>query len=123
MGTHANDTMWRMCMFLVGCMGTRFALTYLAKRIPPAYLPVMGVPALAIALGFATIYVMGWRKTGAEVRGDRIWWNSLRPIHAALWFTFAVLAFARRRDAWIALLVDTLIGLSAFVFYHVVERV
>lgn len=117
-----GDLLWRMCMFLVGCMGARFALTYLAWRLPPKYLPVMGFPALAIAVGFATIYVMGWRQTGPEVRGDRIWWNSLRPIHAALWFTFAVLAFAKQRDAWITLLVDTLIGLCAFLFYHLVLR-
>jgi hypothetical protein len=118
-----DDILWRVCLFMVGCMGTRFALTYLAKCIPLVYLPIMGVPALAIALSFATIYAMGWRKTGPEVRGDRIWWNSLRPIHAALWFTFAVLAFAGRRDAWIALLVDTLVGLTAFVFYHLFVRV
>jgi hypothetical protein len=82
----------------------------------------MGVPALVIAFSFAAIYVMGWRKTGPEVRGGRIWWNSIRPIHAALWFTFAVLAFARHREAWIALLIDTLLGLTAFLFFHTVGK-
>lgn len=110
--------MWRMITFLVGCMGTRFGLTYLAKTIPVTYLPYMGFPALVIAVGFTSIYVMGWRKTGPEVRGERIWWNSLRPVHAALWFTFAFLALSQKRDAWIALFVDTLIGLVAFTYFH-----
>jgi len=117
-----SDILWRVCLFLFGCMGARFGLTYLAWRLPVEYLPYMGVPALVIAASFATIYIIGWRKTGPEVRGDRIWWNSLRPVHAALWFTFAVLAFAGHRDAWIVLLVDTLIGLGAFSVYHLVLR-
>ena len=117
-----NDILMRACLFLIGCMGTRFGLAYLAKSIRLEYLPYMGIPALAIAISFATIYIMGWRQTGPEVRGDRIWWNALRPVHAALWFTFAILALAKRRDAWIVLLVDTLLGLGSFVMYHLFLR-
>ncbi len=117
-----SDIAWRICLFLFGCMGARFGLTYLAWRLPTEYLPIFGAFALLLAIGFGTIYVMGWRKTGAEVFGDRIWWNDLRPLHAALWFTFAILAFARHRDAWILLLADTIIGLSAFTYYHMFVR-
>ena len=86
--------------------------------MPPEYLPIMGIFGLVLAIGFATIYIMGWRKTGAEVLGNRIWWNDLRPLHAALWFTFAVFALARHRGAWIALLADAVLGLFAFVYHH-----
>lgn len=110
-------------MFLFGCMGIRFGVTYLAWRMPLEYLPVLAVPALMVAGGFTVIYVMGWRKTGPEVRGDRIWWDSLRPVHAALWFLFAVLAFARMEGTWVVLLMDTLIGLSAFSLYHLAHLV
>lgn len=113
-----NDTLWRICAFLFGCMGARFALTWVARVVPLAWLPVMGLPAMVIAAGFAVIYINGWRKTGPEVRGGVIWWNALRPVHAALWFTFGVMALARQRDAWVVLLVDTLIGLAAFSAYH-----
>jgi len=118
-----SDLACRVCLFLFGCMSARFGLTYLAWRLPTEYLPFMGVFALLLAIGFGTIYVMGWRKTGAEVLGDRIWWNDLRPVHAALWFTFAILAFARNRRAWIVLLADTLIGLFAFTYHHVFAKV
>ena len=112
----------RVMMFLFGCMGARFALVAVAKYLPSDYLPLMAIPAFALAIGFAAIYAFGWRKTGIEVGGDVIWWNALRPVHAALWFTFGVLALARRADAWIVLLIDTLIGLFAFLTWHIVLK-
>lgn len=116
-----TDQTWRMLMFLIGCMGTRFGLAYLAYKIPVSYLPYMGVVGLGISFGFALIYINGWRKTGPEVRGDKIWWNSLRPVHASLWFAFAIMALAKDRNAWIFLLADALLGLVAFIFHHFVK--
>ena len=112
MERHASK---RAALFLFGCIGTRTAITLLAKAAAPAALQVMGLFALVPAVGFAVIYAMGWRKTGAEVFGDRIWWNNLRPVHAALWASFAILALGRIGTAWILLALDTLLGLSAFV--------
>lgn len=108
----------RILLFLFGCMTARFALVYMAYVVPTKYLPWMGVGAGVIATGFFLIYVNGWRKTGMETGGQNIWWNDLRPIHAALWFAFAVLAIARQRKAWLVLLLDTLLGLAAFLAHH-----
>lgn len=99
-------------------MGARFALTYLAYILPVSYLPLMGFGALAIAAGFALIYINGWRKRGVETGGELIWWNHLRPVHAVLWFSFALLAILKMRTAWIILLLDTLLGLTVFVLHH-----
>ena len=108
----------RRIAFLVGCMGSRFGLAYLAAVAPPRALPWMGAAALVVAAGFAAIHVMGWRRTGAEVGGGRIWWDALRPVHAALWALFAVMALASAPQAWSVLLADTLLGLTAFVLHH-----
>jgi hypothetical protein len=78
----------------------------------------LGYIALLPALGFFLIYAKGWRKTGAEVFGDRIWWNSLRPIHGILWLLFAVLAIRQVPWSWMILLADVLLGASAFYFHH-----
>ena len=104
-------------------MLARFGLVYLAYALPTRYLPWMGIAAAVIASGFFLIYVNGWRKTGMETGGQRIWWNDLRPVHAALWFAFAVLALARQRKAWVVLLLDTLLGLAAFTAHHLTSRV
>lgn len=108
----------RILFFLVGCMGARFGLALLAKTLPPAYLPYMGVMALVIAAGFTIIYLGGLRPTGRETNGERIWWDSLRPVHAALWLVFGLMALRRKREAWWVLLADTLIGLAAFTAFH-----
>ena len=112
-----DDQAKRIVLFLVGCMGARIALVWLAYAFP-AYLPVMGALALIPAAGFLVIWTKGWRKTGAEVFGDRIWWNDLRPVHGMLYAVFAVLALQRYRPAWIVLLIDVIIGFMAFIWHH-----
>lgn len=115
----------RNLTFLFGCIGTRLLLAYLAFAFPQI-LPVMGVFALAIAVGFTLIYLNGWRKTGPEVMGGKIWWNALRPIHAFNYFLFAVLALSGSKmlaaHAWKVLLFDALLGLLAFIWVRLIKK-
>jgi hypothetical protein len=104
----------RIVLFLVGCIGSRLGLAYLAWWVSLFHLKIMGLFALVPAIGFLTIYLTDSRQTGSEVFGDKIWWNSLRPIHSALWFLFALSALTGHRWAWMILLADVLIGLTAY---------
>ena len=117
---NANKTK-RVALFLIGCIGLRSALVWLAYACDPAYLPLMGALALIPAAGFMTIYFGGLRKTGAEVFGERIWWNDLRPLHGILYALFALMALNRDRRAWLVLLVDVVVGFAAFVWHHAVS--
>lgn len=111
----------RMLMFFGGCITTRLILVYLAFTFAynkPQYLQWMGYIAILPALGFTIIYLGGYRKTGAEVFGERIWWNDLRPVHATLYAVFAYLAITKNKHAWKVLLMDVVIGLIAFLVHH-----
>jgi hypothetical protein len=102
-------------LFLVGCMGARLLLTYLAKVANKRWLRVMGYLAVLPAIGFMYLFVSGTRnKTGAF--GEKIWWNALRPVHSLLYGLFAYAAITGNTNAWIFLLVDSLIGLSGFLY-------
>jgi hypothetical protein len=109
-----DDLVKRNLLFLIGCIGSRSLLVYLAKS-KVEWLHLMGLLALIPAIGFLAIYFLGLRKTGAEVFGETIWWNNLRPVHGVLWATFAYLAINKNNQAWKVLAVDTLIGLGAFL--------
>ena len=102
-------------------MGTRFGLALLAYlyRYNRGVMNAMGVLALGPAIGFTIIYLGGYRKTGPEVFGDKIWWNALRPVHAVLYFLFSFMALSSRftAHAWMLLLVDACIGLVSFIVY------
>jgi hypothetical protein len=113
-----NNIQKRFILFLVGCMGARSMLVYLAKTTNKTYLRYMGYILLIPAIGFIYLFASGSRKTGQEVFGDTIWWNSIRPIHALLYIMFSYNAIMGNSYAWIYLLVDLIIGLSAFLFYH-----
>ena len=110
----------RRLAFLLGCMGSRLALTLLAYYLGAepsrkVFLQAMGVLALGPAVGFAVIFIGGWRKTGPETSGEAIWWNDLRPVHSILWFVFAGLAIAAiGNEAWKFLLIDTVLGFAAY---------
>ena len=113
-----NHLQQRFFMFLIGCIGIRSLFVIIAKYINAKYLKYLGYLALVPAIGFMYIYLTGTRKTGAEVFGEKIWWNNLRPIHSILYFLFAYNAIIGNKQSWIYLLVDVLIGLISFLVHH-----
>jgi hypothetical protein len=117
-----NNIEKRFLLFLFGCIPTRLVIVYLAKVISPQYLPILGYLALIPALGFYYLYFSGTRKTGAEVFGDKIWWNNLRPIHGLFYTLFAYNAIIGNTFAWIYLLVDVLFGLTSFLIFHYINN-
>ena len=108
----------RMFLFLIGCIGTRSLLVYIAKTTDVKYLPYLGYVGLLPAIGFMYIFITGVRTTGVEVFGEKIWWNNLRPVHAMLYIIFAYKAINKNADAWKILLLDVTIGLVSFLSYH-----
>lgn len=110
----------RVLMFLVGCMGARIGLAYLAKWSNTIVRKILMIAIGLMATGFTIIYFFGLRKTGLETQGAPIWWNDLRPIHAIL---YGLAAWSLYEDqnvmAWKLLLGDTAIGLVAFLYYHI----
>ena len=101
-------------LFLSVCLPLRIALAYLAKT-QPSFLFPMGILYLFIGLGMALIYLFNLRPTGLEA-GGRIWWNSIRPVHSALYLGFATMALKQNPSAWLFLLADVIIGAIAFSF-------
>jgi hypothetical protein len=117
-----NTIQKRFLLFLLGCIGTRSLFVYLAKNASTMYLKYMGYLALVPAIGFTYLFLTDSRKTGPEVFGDKIWWNDLRPIHALLYFLFSYNAIIGNESAWIYLLVDVIIGLISFLWFHYYNR-
>ena len=113
-----NIKFYRIFLFIFGCITSRIGLVLLSANINKEYLPYFGFLTLIPALGFSVIYFFKLRKTGLEVFGDKIWWNSLRPIHSLLYFIFSIMAFYKNINAYKVLLLDVLIGIIAFLYYH-----
>ncbi len=111
--------MKRMLVFIFGCIGIRSLITYMTfvYRSDPL-IKYVSIPTSIIGLAFVTIYVMGWRKTGAETGGEAIWWNSLRPVHGVLWLSASVLALWKPDWVYVVLGIDTLVGLTATLYYR-----
>ena len=116
-----NNLQKRFALFLFGCIGLRSLLVYIAKTMDVKYLQLFGYLAIIPAIGFSYIFLSGSRKTGAEVFGNKIWWNKLRPIHAILYGLFAYNAINKNREAWIYLFIDVIIGFISFIGYHYME--
>jgi hypothetical protein len=113
-----NTIQKRFLLFLFGCIGIRTLFVVLAKIANKTYLRYMGYLAILPAIGFFYLFLSGLRKTGAEVFGDKIWWNNLRPIHGLIYSLFAYNAIKGNNFAWIYLLVDVIIGLFSFLIFH-----
>jgi len=107
----------RTLLFLIGCMGTRLALVWLAYKYPNLLRP-MSFLALCISIGFMYIWARGLRQHPAEAGGEKVWWNNLRPVHSLLWGTFAYMAFNKSPNAWKVLAVDVTLGFSAWASHR-----
>jgi len=109
----------RTLLFLIGCIGTRLAIVYIAYKFRKdlTLMRILGTLALIPAFGFLSIYFMGWRKRGTEVNGELIWWNDIRPIHGLLWLSFAICAIMGIQTAWMFLLIDVLFGLCMWIMH------
>ena len=114
--------MSRITMFLLGCVPFRLYMVYIAKILDKRYLPYYGMLALIPFFGFTYIYLNDLRKTGMETNGAPIWRNNLRPIHAALYYLFAIMAIKGKKHAYLALLMDVLIGFIMFIMQHMSEE-
>lgn len=113
-----NNIQKRFMLFLLGCIPVRLLYAYLAKTYPK-YLPYLGFASFIMGVSFLYLYLTNSRKTGAEVFGDKIWWNDFRPLHSLLHLSFAYLAiFNRSKNAWKVLVADAIIGLLLFLQYH-----
>ena len=113
-----NDMQKRFLLFLIGCIGVRSIFVLIAKNASTYYLQILGYLALLPAIGFIYIYLTGSRQVGAEVFGEKIWWNNLRPIHSSLYFLFAYNAINVNKMAYQYLLFDVIFGLVSFLVYH-----
>ena len=109
----------RMLIFIIFCIGARFALAYLASVVPDEYLPAYSTILSAIGASFIFLYPTGYRKIGTETGGNPIWWTELRPVHGFLYVAAAAVLFNKQRVLGSQLIIlDTLIGLVAFLAYH-----
>jgi len=114
-----NDIQKRFLLFLFGCIGARLLLVHVAKTYKEQNVKnILLIFTLLVSAGFFFIYFTGIRKKGTETFGSDIWWNNLRPLHGFLYLLFAILFYQNKPYAWMVLLADVVIGLSAFLIFH-----
>ena len=117
---HITSIQKSFMLFLCGCIPIRLLLVILAKYGNKIVLQIMSLFAIVIGLGFMIIYIGDYRKTGLETGGDIIWWNNIRPVHSFLYLFFAWSVFyGYTNKSWHILLLDVIIGLVAFIIFHI----
>lgn len=103
-------------LFLFGCLGTRFLLSFIAYSVPRSFLPALGILALIPFIGFTTIYLFNLRKNGAFSK--QIWWDLLRPLHACMYLLFALYSLKKASFSWVFLFTDAVIGFIAWYLHY-----
>lgn len=115
----------RFILFLFGCMGFRFGLSYIIGKglLPPFLFKLVGLLIGIIGISFLYLFIFGLRKTGPEVFGDKIWWNNLRPIHGLMYLSASYAIYTENKElASRILFIDASFGLFSFLVYHFFVR-
>lgn len=111
--------------FVFICIPIRIYLAYLAYKLaktrPVAHF-IMGAIALFVSIGFASLFVTNSRQFGFEAKSALnpqgiIWWNNVRPIHAAFYLAFAMCAMNYKVYAYKFLIADVVFA----IFYNFVK--
>ena len=114
--------MKRVLYFLIGCIGTRLLLVYLAYILDPKYLEYLGYLCLIIGLGFIYNTFFENKLADSQLKNwkyDRVvWWKNLRPVHGILYLLFAYHAIYGISYPSI-LIIDVIIGFSAWFIRQV----
>lgn len=118
----------RILTFLFGCILLRSILVYLAyyfkENKHQYFLYLLSAVCFLIGLSMVLIYFgIGRESADKQLLGWKdddpvLWWNDLRIIHGFLFILFAILTSLNYNNTWIILLIDTLIGISAWRIHH-----
>lgn len=111
-----NNT-YRMIIFLFGCIGLRLSIGLFARSFLCHGLlcKILAYSLLIMGFGFLFIYFSGIREKGLETGGEKIWWNTLRPIHGILYIIAGYLLSTNQNILSSNVIIfDTLIGLLSW---------
>lgn len=101
-------------LFLIGCIGVRLLMVYIAKKYTKDYSIMLAAAGAAIGMGFLFLFITKTREDKGAFN-NKIWWGNLRPVHSILYLSFAFLVVKKNENAYVPLLIDVIIGLVMYL--------
>ena len=109
----------RILFFFFGCVIARF-IPFCMIRMYPYTKKTLAMIYLLFGIGFLYTFFFSTSKTGFF--GGPVWWGNLRIIHAFLYLSFVLFTWCYPvKDSEYIILLDTLIGISAFVYQYYIK--
>ena len=103
--------------YFILCILIRFLLSFLVYCVyNNNFRYILIIFYLISASGLFYNYFTKIRKIGAF--NNKIWWDSLRPLHAVLFISTAFLLIMKNKYSYILPLIDTIIGIIFFLINH-----
>lgn len=109
------DINTRNLLFLGVCIPLRFLLSYLAYKLDDYYKKILGILFGIIGCSFLVLYFFNLRLNAHE-GGNFTWWKDFRLIHGGLYISAFIYSIKNIDIMWIPILIDTLFGLSLFLY-------
>ena len=106
--------------FVFGCLTSRIALAGLPLVLPKKWLPLYGIPVLAMGIGFLYLFFSEGRLKAPE-GGGKTWWASFRLVHGALYLAASVFLFRGDRRSALPLSIDVILGAGLFTVHRLMN--
>ena len=114
-----TDVNKRMALFFFICVPVRLLLAYMIYHAKPKYLKYIGYVTTVIAGLFILSYInFNPVKVNKGAFGGKIWWNDMRAIHGCIYLLFSLFAIKKYINSWKILIVDVIVGITAFLFQY-----
>lgn len=100
----------RILLFLLLCIPIRIFIGVTPLYIKKDWLKYYGYVLLIPAISFLILYFGNFRLKAPE-SGGKTWWTCYRLIHGSLYLCGAIYAIQNKKEAWIPLTIDAILGL------------
>lgn len=108
-------------LFLIGCIVIRLLFILAVKKINTKYLIYLGLFFVSVSISFLILYFSKSRLEAPE-GGGKTWWNKLRLVHGLLYLAAGIFAIQGKREAWIPLMIDVILGLIMFTNHRLIKH-
>ena len=104
----------KLSLLFCVCILVRFSFAYFVSRLYNSKFRYLFILLFfMMSLGFIFNYVSKIRTSGAF--GQKIWWDTYRPIHALLYSLTAILLLFKYKYSYIPITFDTIIAVYGYI--------
>ena len=114
-----KNNLYRGCVFIFFCLGSRLLLAYIAYKYIKYSIVKYSLILFTIITSIIWLYYFFIKPRTFSKLSGKVWLNKMRIIHSTTYLIFAYLLLTNKNWAWKLLVFDVIIAFIAWVSHRI----